>query len=72
MPVNLFKNVTVREEFLPVTDVKVWIRIPKGRAVHAVSLLRSGEKLAASPRDGRLDLTVPRVLIHDALRVDLA
>jgi hypothetical protein len=35
-------------------------------------LLRSGEKLPARPQDGWLDLTIPRVLIHEALRVDLA
>jgi hypothetical protein len=69
---NKSKHLRVREEFLPVLDVKVRVRVPQGRTVRAVSLLRSGEKVTASPRDGWLDLTVPRVLIHEALRVDLA
>ncbi len=62
----------VREEFFPVADVKVRVRVPQGRTVRSVSLLRSGEKLPARPQDRWLDLTVPRVLIHEALRVDLA
>ena len=53
-------------------DVKVRVRVPQGRTVRSVSLLRSGEKLPARPQDRWLDLTVPRVLIHEALRVDLA
>jgi hypothetical protein len=69
---NKSKHLRVREEFLPVVDVKVRVRIPQGRTVRFVSLLRSGEKLATHPRDGWLDLTIPRVLIHEALRVDLA
>jgi len=38
----------------------------------SVALLHPGEKLGATVRDGWLDLTVPRVLIHEAVRVDLA
>ncbi|HEV3202227.1 MAG TPA: hypothetical protein VGZ73_30225 [Bryobacteraceae bacterium] len=49
-----------------------WIRSTPIRTVRAVSRLRSEDKLAAGPRDRWLDFTVPSVLIHDALRVDLA
>ena len=57
---------------LPVVDVKVRVRVPQGRTVRSVSLLRPGEQLPVRPQDGWLDLTIPRVLIHEALRVDLA
>jgi hypothetical protein len=69
---NKTKKLRIREEFEPVHDVKTRIRIPQGRSVRAVSLLRSGEKLSAAPKDGWLDVTVPRIFIHEAVRVDLA
>ena len=69
---NKFKKLRAREEFLPVENVKVRIRIPRNRSVKSVSLLRAGDTLRAAPRDGWLEVTVPRVLIHEAVRVDLA
>jgi len=68
---NKNKHLRIREEFLPVTDIKVRIRIPQGRAVRDVSLLRSGQVLTAESHDGWLDVTVPRVLIHEAVKVEL-
>jgi hypothetical protein len=68
---NKNKHLRIREEFLPVTNVKVRIRIPEGRAVRTVSLLRSGQTLAADVRDGWLDVTVPQMLIHEAVKVEL-
>ena len=53
-------------------DVKVRIRVPQGRSVKSVSLLRSGQALPLAPREGWLDVTVPRVWIHEAVKVDLA
>ena len=67
---NKNKHLRSREEFLPVNGVKVRIRVP--RAVRSVSLLRSGEKLSAKPENGWLDLTVPQVLIHEAVLIELA
>jgi hypothetical protein len=69
---NKNKHLRSREQFLPVTDVKARIRVPQGRSVKSASLLRAGGKLPAAVRDGWLDVTVPRVLIHEAVRVDLA
>ena len=69
---NKNKHLRAREEFLPVANVKARIRVPRGRSVRAVSLLRSGQRLPASVRDGWLDVTAPRVWIHEAVRVDLA
>jgi hypothetical protein len=69
---NKNKHLRSREEFLPVMDVKVRIRVPEGRSVRGVSLLRAGQRLPANARNGWLDVTVPRVLIHEAVKVDLA
>jgi hypothetical protein len=69
---NKNKHLRSREEFLPVSDVKVRIRVPQGRSVRAASLLRSGQSLPTAAGQGWLDVTVPRVLIHEAVRVDLA
>ena len=66
------KHLRTREEFLPVPDVKVRLRIPSGRSVRAVSLLQSAAAPQTSTRDGWLELTVPRVLVHEAVKVDLA
>jgi hypothetical protein len=67
---NKNKHLRPREGFMPVTDVKVRIRVLG--APKSVSLLRSGEKLAVAVHDAFLDVTVPKVLIHEAVRVDLA
>ena len=69
---NKFKKLRAREEFLPVENVKVKIRIPQGRTVKAVTLLRDGGPLRGVPAGGWLGATVPRVFIHEAVRVDLA
>lgn len=69
---NKNKHLRAREEFLPVVDIKVRIRVPQGRSVRSASLLRSGQQFPVAIRDGWLDVTVPRVMIHDAVRVDLA
>ncbi|MGA2268573.1 MAG: beta-galactosidase trimerization domain-containing protein [Bryobacteraceae bacterium] len=69
---NKNKHLRSREEFLPVADVKVRIRVPQGRSVSSASLLRSGQALPSKPREGWLDVTVPRVWIHEAVKVDLA
>jgi hypothetical protein len=69
---NKNKHLRVREEFLPVTDVQVRIRVPEGRTARAVSLLREGARLPSSVRGGWIDVSVGRVLIHEAVKVDLA
>ena len=68
---NKTKKLRIREEFLPVENVKVRVKVPEGRTVKSVSLLRSGAP-AARPAPQWVEVTVPRVLIHEAVRVDLA
>ena len=69
---NKDKHLRTREEFLPVAEVKVRIRVPEGRSPRSVSLLRAGQSLPLAVREGWLEVTVPRVFIHEAVRVDLA
>jgi hypothetical protein len=69
---NKTKKLRIREEFEPVENLSARIRIPAGRRVRTVSLLRSGDKLAASTKGAWVEVSIPRVLIHDAVRVDLA
>jgi hypothetical protein len=69
---NKTKKLRIREEFLPVLNVKVRVRVPDGRSVRSVSLMRAGTTLASATRDAWVEVTVPRVLIHEAVRVDLA
>ena len=68
---NKTKKLRIREEFLPVENVKARIRVPEGRRVKSVTLLRSGAQIG-TVRAGWVEVTAPRVLIHEAVRVDLA
>jgi len=68
---NKSKKLRVREEFIPITAVKVRLRIPSDRRVRAVTLLRSRRRPAWRLHEGWLDVTVAEVLIHEAVRVEL-
>ena len=67
---NKNKHLRPREGFLPVTDVKARIKVSS--TPKSVSLLRSGENISVTQNSGWIELTVPRVLVHEAVRVDLA
>jgi hypothetical protein len=69
---NKTKKLRIREEFLPIDNVKVRVRVPAGRSVRAVYLMRAGTRLSPDARAGWVEVTVPRVLVHEAVRVDLA
>ena len=59
-----------RETFVPVENVMVRMRV-RG-TVKAVTLMRSGEA-AVTKQDGEwIAVTVPRLLVWEAIRVDLA
>lgn len=63
-------HLKARERFFPAENVKVSLRV-RGN-VRSVTLMRAGTE-AAAQRDGEwLTVTVPRVLIYEAVRVDLA
>jgi hypothetical protein len=69
---NIWKKRLVEETFLPVENVQVRIRIPVGRQVRSVTLMWSKADAHWTVEDGWVDLTVPRVRIYEAVRVDLA
>lgn len=69
---NKSKKLRAREEFLPVPDVKVRLRLPAGRRARSVRLLRSRRRPVWHSRAGWIELTVPQVLIHEAVHVELA
>jgi hypothetical protein len=69
---NKNKHLRAREEFLPVMDVKLQFRIPRDRTVRGVTLMRAGTALNPAPRNGWLEVSVPRVFVHEAVKVDLA
>jgi hypothetical protein len=69
---NKTKRLRIREEFEAVEDVKARIRIPQGRRVQSVTLLRGDQIFKAEQKGGWVEVLVPRVLIHEAIRVNLA
>jgi hypothetical protein len=69
---NIWKKLLVQEEFLPVKDVRVRLRLPQGRSANSVALMWSGAKPAWRVRDGWVELTVPQVTMYEVIRVDLA
>jgi len=69
---NKWKKAPVRETFLPLGNVRVRIRLPEGRAVKSVSLLRAARPLQWTARQGWVELTVPRVWIYEVVKVQLS
>jgi hypothetical protein len=68
---NIWKKRLVEETFLPIENVQVRIRIPVGRQVRSVTLMWSKADAHWTAEDGWVYLTVPRVRIYEAVRVDL-
>jgi len=66
------KKLRVTEDYLPITDIGVAIRIPQGRRATAASLLRADHAVPFDVKDGWLQLKVDRILIHEAVIVQLA
>jgi hypothetical protein len=58
-------------EFIPVPAQQVSIRLPEARAVRDVKLLVSGGTPSVQRTGALLRLTVPRVLDHEVIAVDL-
>jgi hypothetical protein len=69
---NIWKKRLVEESLLPLENVGVRIRVPDQRRVRAVSLMWSGTRAQWAVKKGWVKLTVPRVHIYEAVRVDLA
>lgn len=59
-------------ELLPVDAQEVSVALPPNAGVRGVQLLVSAERPRYEVRDGRLRLTVPRIVDHEIVAVDLA
>jgi hypothetical protein len=68
---NIWKKLLVQEEFLPVKNVRVRLRLPQGRTAKSVALMWSGTAPSWSVRDGWVELMVPQVQVYEVIRVDL-
>ena len=68
---SIWKKVPVEEEFLPVENVRVRLRLPEGRTAKSVALIWSGSSAPWRVLNGWVELTVPQVRIYEAIRVDL-
>jgi hypothetical protein len=66
------KKTRVTEDYLPLTDVATAIRLPQGRRAASVSLLRAKKSIPFEVKDGWVQVKVDRVLIHEAVVVQLA
>lgn len=69
---NIWKEYLVEEDFLPVENFRIRIRLPEGRSAKSVSLMQSGKESAWKAREGWVELTVPQVEVYEIVRVDLA
>jgi hypothetical protein len=69
---NKTKHLRIREEFEAIEDVKARIRIPQGRRVQGVTLLRGNQIFKAEQKAGWVEVLVPRLFLHEAVRVNLA
>jgi hypothetical protein len=68
---NICKKLLVQESFLPVTNVRVRLRLPAGRTAKSASLLWSGVAPSWKAANGWVELTIPKVHPYELVRVDL-
>ena len=69
---NIWNLPQVQQGFLPLKDVRVRIRLPRGQSAKSVTLLWSGKPSRWRLRNGWVELHVPQVDIYEAVRVDLS
>ena len=72
--VNLANPMTMKgpyRELLPLPEQRVKIRLPAGQQATRVQLLVSGQPPAVERTDGAIWVTVPAVLAHEVVAVDL-
>ena len=73
--VNLTNPMTMRgayRELLPVGPETVSVRLPEGAQIARVHLLRAGGDLDYALEDGVLTVTVPQVVDHEVVAIDVA
>jgi len=68
---NIWKKLLVQESFLPISNVRVCLRLPQGRTAKSASLLWSGAAPSWKVTNGWVELNVPQVHPYELVRVDL-
>ena len=58
-------------ELIPIGEQKVRVRLPEGKKAKKVQLLASGSAPRVVESAGRLALTVPSILDHEVIAIDL-
>jgi hypothetical protein len=70
-----FKDAAVgrmRQEFVPVSNVEVRVRVPEPRQIKSVELVREGRNTPFTIEEGYVVVTIPSVHIAEALHLILA
>jgi len=70
-----FKDASVgrmRQEFVPVSNITIGVRIPEGRQVKALHLERSDRTLPFAMQEGYVTATIPTLHIAEVVHVELA
>jgi hypothetical protein len=62
----------VRQQFVPVRNVEVRVRVPEGRRVRAVKLARAARTLPHSMSDGYAFVKLPELHIAELVHFQLA
>ena len=58
-------------ELIPLSEQKVKVRLPQGMKAKKVQLLVSGKSLRTEETNGYLSVTVPTILAHEVVAIDL-
>lgn len=69
---SIWKKLLVQETFLPMTNLKVRIRLPEERRVKGVSLLWEGGSATWQERGGWVEVTLPSIVMRETVQVGLA
>jgi glycosyl hydrolase family 42 (putative beta-galactosidase)/putative glycosyl hydrolase-like family 6 (GHL6) protein len=69
---SIWKKQLVQETFLPMTNLKVRIRLPEKRRVRGVSLLWEGGNATWQERGGWVEVMLPSVEMRETVQVRLA
>jgi hypothetical protein len=58
-------------EFIPVGEQRVRVRLPEGKKANKVQLLVSGATPPVRQTSGYVELTIPSILVHEVVAIDL-
>jgi hypothetical protein len=62
----------MRQEFVSLSNVQVRIRVPKGRRVSAVHLVRAGQSAQCAIENGYAALVIPTLHVAEVVHLELA